>query len=83
MTPAKFGPDVVEAIKAAVVNLPKKPYWLPRSCPSCQAILSPAEPPKPGDLARCNLCGELLKFDRELVLQPIEEPAPIEPDGAA
>lgn len=49
--------------------------WLPRICPCCEAILSPAEQPKPGDLCRCVLCGEWLIFDADLVLQPkaIEE----------
>lgn len=47
----------------------EKPFFLPRLCPECQAILSPAEKPAPGDVAQCQFCGTWLVFDADLVLK--------------
>ncbi len=45
------------------------PFIMPRNCPACQMMTSPAEPPKPGDHCRCPFCNELLRFDDNLVLE--------------
>lgn len=44
-------------------------YWLPRECPKCDRIISPAEEPKAGDLAICPLCDAVLIFIDGLLLR--------------
>ena len=44
-------------------------YFLPRECPKCDRLISPAEQPKPGDLAVCPLCDAVLIFEDGLLLR--------------
>ncbi len=44
-------------------------YWLPRECPACNRIISPAERPKVGDFVMCPLCDVLLVFIEDLMLR--------------
>jgi hypothetical protein len=34
-------------------------------CPTCEAIVSPAEKASPGDVCRCPVCGELAVFNAD------------------
>lgn len=44
-------------------------YWLPRECPECDRIISPAKQPRPGDLSMCPLCDTVLIFIDGLLLR--------------
>lgn len=44
-------------------------YFLPRECPECDRIISPAEHPKAGDWAVCPRCKTMLVFIEGLLLR--------------
>jgi len=46
-------------------------YFLPRECPECDRIISPAEKPKVGDLAMCPRCDTILVFIDGLLLRRV------------
>ena len=44
-------------------------YFLPRECPKCERIISPAHQPRIGDMAICPLCDAVLVFIDDLLLR--------------
>ncbi len=43
-------------------------FFLPRECPECDRIISPAEQPRVGDLCVCPRCRTPLVFVADLML---------------
>ncbi len=44
-------------------------YFLPRECPKCERIISPATEPRVGDISSCPLCDVVLVFIEGLMLR--------------
>ncbi len=44
-------------------------FFLPRECPECDRIISPAEQPREGDLCVCPRCRTPLVFIEHLMLK--------------
>ncbi len=44
-------------------------YFLPRECPRCERIISPATEPSVGDISICPLCDAALIYIEGLLLR--------------
>ncbi len=56
-------------------------YFLPRECPKCERLISPAERPRVGAFARCPYCRAMLRFVKGLMLRPATQPETINAEG--
>jgi len=58
-------------------------YFLPRECPQCDRIISPAHQPKIGDMAICPLCDAVLVFIDGLLLRAATVEEKMDAQGSA